>query len=465
MEKPSANDAPEFRDNVSIKQKGVSVSKALSQQPQTKIISDLQGIIPDNKRRSRSLSISNEGYEMRMTGIFNYREAFHKKRCPTVSPSSTELRKIVTSVKSGAKELLENDGQCTEKANELAYRCWNEASKQTDDITRYVKESAKALKDLPCNSVVSTNGNGKELVHQGIETSQKTLESVVKTAKFVREQRTLYDFRSLPKWLQDNEHIHLSHRPPLPSFKECFKSIFKVHTETGNIWTHLIGCLVFILVAIYFWVRADYIIDTEEKIICTVFFIGAIGCLGLSFLYHTLICHSENTNKIFLKLDLIGINFLIFGSFVPWLYYSFYCNHLTYIIYLSLVIALATASIIVSLFDKFSTPEYRSTRALVFVSFGVTGVIPCVHTAIAIGWSNSIYQTSLGWLLLMGLLYIVGATLHTFRMPERFFPGQCDIMFQSHQIFHVLVICAAFVHYHGIYEMAAHRRIVGKCPT
>jgi len=37
------------------------------------------------------------------------------------------------------------------------------------------------------------------------------------------------------------------------------------------------------------------------------------------------------------------------------------------------------------------------------------------------------------------------------------------IQFQSHQIFHVLVIAAAFVHYHGITEMAMHRMTIGDC--
>lgn len=35
--------------------------------------------------------------------------------------------------------------------------------------------------------------------------------------------------------------------------------------------------------------------------------------------------------------------------------------------------------------------------------------------------------------------------------------------FQSHQIFHVLVLAAAFVHYHGISEMASYRVTVGDC--
>ena len=47
-------------------------------------------------------------------------------------------------------------------------------------------------------------------------------------------------FSSLPQWLQDNDFLHFGHRPPLPTV-ECFKSIIRIHTETGNIWTHLLG--------------------------------------------------------------------------------------------------------------------------------------------------------------------------------------------------------------------------------
>lgn len=45
----------------------------------------------------------------------------------------------------------------------------------------------------------------------------------------------------LPDWLKDNDFLLHGHRPPMPSFRACFKSIFRIHTETGNIWTHLLG--------------------------------------------------------------------------------------------------------------------------------------------------------------------------------------------------------------------------------
>ncbi len=51
-------------------------------------------------------------------------------------------------------------------------------------------------------------------------------------------------YHLLPDWLKDNDYLLHGHRPPMPSFRACFGSIFRIHTETGNIWTHLLGlCL------------------------------------------------------------------------------------------------------------------------------------------------------------------------------------------------------------------------------
>ncbi|XP_030242480.1 adiponectin receptor protein isoform X1 [Drosophila navojoa] len=270
-------------------------------------------------------------------------------------------------------------------------------------------------------------------------------------------------YRNLPKWLQDNDFLHRGHRPPLPSFRACFKSIFRVHTETGNIWTHLLGCIAFIGVALYFVSRPTVEIQFQEKLVFGTFFMGAIICLGFSFAFHTLSCHSVEIGRLFSKLDYCGIALLIMGSFVPWLYYGFYCHYQPKVIYLSVVCVLGCLSIIVSLWDKFSEPALRPLRAGVFMSFGLSGVIPAIHYSIMEGWLSQISRASLGWLILMGLLYILGALLYALRVPERWFPGKFDIWFQSHQIFHVLVIAAAFVHYHGISEMAMYRVTVGEC--
>jgi len=271
-------------------------------------------------------------------------------------------------------------------------------------------------------------------------------------------------FSNLPQWLQDNDFLRKGHRPPLPNFKECFKSIFRIHTETGNIWTHLMGVVAFIGLSVYFVLRPLNEIDHQEKAVFMTFFAGAIVCMGLSFTFHTVCCHQNKfIGQLFAKFDYCGIAFLTVGSFVPWLYYSFYCDYTPKVIYLTIVVILGISAVIVSLWDKFGTPSLRPFRATVFIVFGLSGIAPATHYAVVNGWEKSISEAALGWLIFMGVLYITGALLYAFRVPERFFPGKVDILFHSHQLFHCFVIAGAFVHYHGISNMALYRLQNGEC--
>eukprot|EP00090_Calanus_glacialis_P022161 TRINITY_DN34194_c0_g1_i4.p1 TRINITY_DN34194_c0_g1~~TRINITY_DN34194_c0_g1_i4.p1 ORF type:complete len:531 (-),score=140.35 TRINITY_DN34194_c0_g1_i4:116-1708(-) len=272
-------------------------------------------------------------------------------------------------------------------------------------------------------------------------------------------------YSNLPQFLQDNDFLKKGHRPPLPNLTECFKSIFRIHTETGNIWTHLLGSVAFIGLSIFFMTRPSTEIDHHEKAVFMTFFAGAIVCMGFSFTYHTVNCHKNKfIGQLFVKFDYCGIAFLTVGSFVPWLYYSFYCNYTPKVVYMSITTMLGVMAVIVSLWDKFGTPRYRPYRACVFIVFGLSGIAPATHYAIQNGWEKSINEAAMGWLVFMGFLYITGTLLYAFRIPERFFPGKVDILFHSHQIFHCFVIAGAFVHYHGISNMALYRLQIGECP-
>jgi len=269
-------------------------------------------------------------------------------------------------------------------------------------------------------------------------------------------------FAKLPGWMKDNEFLQFGHRPELNSFKECFKSVFGLHSETGNIWTHLIGFIAFVTVTIVFYVKplcdqCHTDLDLKEKLVFLYFFVGAILCLGLSSLFHTVCCHSEHVSKLFCKLDYVGISLLIVGSFIPWLYYGFYCQFVPKLVYMLSISLLGVTAIIVTMLDRFSTSAYRPVRAGLFVALGGFGFVPACHQLIVLGWENALVEAALHRVLIMGGLYILGAVLYGARIPERFLPGKCDIWFHSHQIFHVLVVAAAFVHLHGMQNMALHR--------
>ena len=84
---------------------------------------------------------------------------------------------------------------------------------------------------------------------------------------------------------------------------------------------------------------------------------------------------------------------------------------------------------------------FLSATKGVFICFGLSGAIPAVHYAVQEGWMNAFSYASLGWLILTGALYILGALLYAGRIPERYFPGKCDI-WVSH--LHNLSSCLGF---------------------
>ncbi|XP_078355654.1 adiponectin receptor protein 2-like, partial [Oculina patagonica] len=156
-------------------------------------------------------------------------------------------------------------------------------------------------------------------------------------------------------------------------------------------------------------------------------------------------------------LDYSGIAIFIMGSFIPPLYYGFYCSRVPKIVYICLICSLGIICITVSLWEKFNAPEYRLLRAGLVISLGYSGFIPAIHLIAEYGLTLAYRQAAGGWVALMCLLYTASAVMYATRIPERLFPGKCDIWFQSHQIFHLLVLAAAFVHLYGICQMAQYR--------
>ena len=78
------------------------------------------------------------------------------------------------------------------------------------------------------------------------------------------------------------------------------------------------GCIAFIGVAAYFLTRPSIEIQWQEKAVFSAFFAGAILCMGFSFLFHTMYCHSERVGKLFNKYVVNGSTNLREGhKFLP----------------------------------------------------------------------------------------------------------------------------------------------------
>ncbi|XP_075588664.1 adiponectin receptor protein isoform X3 [Dermatophagoides farinae] len=320
---------------------------------------------------------------------------------------------------------------------------------QDDD--EHCCEECPLNNDVPCDNNNEVKGHRRSLSlrqqfeygydyirsewEQARELAGKTVEQATKTvSQATGAVWKVCHFNMLPNWMQDNEYLHTGHRPPLPTFWACIKSIFRLHTETGNIWTHGIGALLFVGLFIYEFVTISAHKTAVDRLMLTIYFCGIIMCLLFSYY--------------------CGISIQIIGSMTPALYYGFYEDLNMFKLYISFGVVLCILSIAVSLWDKFGEPQYRGFRAMVFLCFGLSNVIPGVHWYLIL---DSRLLTAYYLFILQGALYVIGSLLYANRIPERLFPGKCDYMFQSHQIFHVLVVLAAFVHLNGINLMAESR--------
>ena len=60
---------------------------------------------------------------------------------------------------------------------------------------------------------------------------------------------------------------------------------------------------------------------------------------------------------------------------------------------------------------------------------------------------NPTNRTSLAWVLVSGISYLVGAFLYTTHYPERLAPGYFDYFGHSHQLWHLCVNTGVITHY------------------
>ena len=156
-------------------------------------------------------------------------------------------------------------------------------------------------------------------------------ENLIDAAKNIEskvEHSLLLLWDDLPAWRRDNAFILSGYRQSQSSYAHSFRSLFYLHNESVNIWTHLIGAMLFLGSAAYVdrVVRPRYASASEaDVLVFACFFGGAVVCLGMSATFHTLSNHSDTVAKWGNKLDYTGIVALIVGSYVPALYYGFFC--------------------------------------------------------------------------------------------------------------------------------------------
>jgi adiponectin receptor len=199
----------------------------------------------------------------------------------------------------------------------------------------------------------------------------------------------------------------------------------------------------------------------------------------MSATFHAISNHSPEVARWGNQLDYLGIVCLIWGSFVPSIYYGFLedgalivrywtmvCHHPSEQMHLApdgegadeiQITTIGAGTALVSISPQFRTPKWRPFRAAMFVAMGLSALVPVIHGTFLYSIPHLCNTMALPFVVTQGALYIIGAGLYAARFPERMAPGKFDIWGSSHQIFHVLVLMAAATHLVGLVKAFDHR--------
>jgi len=243
-------------------------------------------------------------------------------------------------------------------------------------------------------------------------------------------------------------------------FLGCLKSLFLLHNETVNIWSHLIGFLFFAgmfindVVLVIPAVSNDgiSITKTDFAVICLCL-ICYQATMVLSSLYHTFECHSSvEVSRACFALDILGITLGLMATYLSGIYYAFWCEPEWRDFYLCTVggIFLLATSTHFAPAEYVNSAKFHQTRTALFTCWAIYGIVPTVHWAVMQG-GGPVVSLIVPRILVMYLLCGLAMFFYVTKMPERLLPGWVDIIGHSHQWWHIVIFIALiFWHQTGL---------------
>lgn len=259
----------------------------------------------------------------------------------------------------------------------------------------------------------------------------------------------LATLREVPDWLA-RPHILSGYRVRFaPSL--CVKSLFRLHNDTLNVWSHLVPAVALLAIAVGVAGGAGHGVgggDDEEPLLpppalpLLLFDASAVVCFSLSAAFHLFGVQCRHSHERLLRCDLGGICGLILGSYLPGIHFAFWCAPAARALYTSvMVLGCAGGAVLPAL--RWSLRR----RQAFYVALVAFAVVPIVHWQMLSAYEPPDVAEHHGERLRQvgGMLawYAAGGALYFTGFPESRWPGRFDIWFHSHTLWHLCVVAAA----------------------
>jgi len=298
----------------------------------------------------------------------------------------------------------------------------------------------------PPNSPPLTCCGKEPIVHLPylLQAPTKTLLRKASTAdKSYTHLHNLTDAESQRRGGGPNKFILTGYRTEHTVF-DCLKSIFSIHNETLNIWTHLL--------AFFYWSQVYATLEEREwyqnvdELSQAIVKVGYGICLLMplsSAMYHTF-CDAQtcccfhagpakdawSVANVFLRLDLFGIYALFYARSLMEGYLAMYCHRSHWILFQ--MCSLLTFAVLAPI-GLWTTKLWPMVPSFILVHVPII-VICCTEQ----WWNDTALFLHVVFSLLGTVCFVVAFGIYRNRWPESKWPGHFDIIGQSHQIWHIL---------------------------
>ena len=202
-----------------------------------------------------------------------------------------------------------------------------------------------------------------KMVNSSTQTS--TMKAAPVSHNAAKPFQQIYCWEDIPQWMQCDPYIRGGYRPQLDSFIACFQSIFYLHNESVNIWSHIISALIYLSEPLLFGysnLPEGVAFSTADTALIRTYVAGCLACLIFSVRpslrendgetqpglkpsqawFHIVTAHSEPVAKYFLKLDYLGILLNVFTCGASFIYAGLYGKPNLQAFYISLFTISAT---------------------------------------------------------------------------------------------------------------------------
>ncbi|KAM9860601.1 membrane progestin receptor beta-like [Aulostomus maculatus] len=267
------------------------------------------------------------------------------------------------------------------------------------------------------------------------------------------------------------------YRPVGLSWRRYVLSLFQIHNETVNVWSHLLAAACVVARFLLFTVlQGGGILGVQlqgpegqglsldvSSLPLVFHVISAVTYLSCSAAAHLLQSHSDQAHYSLAFLDYVGVAIHQYGCALALYVYSAdtaWTQSMLGQIFLPASIFFAWLSCATCCYAKLQFlrpyPPHRKRYHLVPVGVAYLLIIsPVTNRLSTRSWTS---DSALQLHFLQVVLLLLAALFLSFPIPEHFSPGRYDIIGHSHQLFHVLLSTYMLVQQEALFKDFLRRR-------